>query len=396
MNRGQITSKAVPISRRALDIKPFYVMEVLEKAQVLEAQGIDIVHMEVGEPDFDSPKAVVDAGCNAMQAGQTHYTHSMGIVELRKAIANWHRKQYQTEIDPECIIATSGTSPAMLLAFMAICEPGDEVIISDPHYACYPNLISFAGGTPVKVPVFPENGFQFQPEDIAKAITKRTRAILVNSPSNPTGNVMSASVMTKLTELGPLIVSDEIYHGLVYEGKACSMREFTEFCVIINGLSKLYAMTGWRLGYLIVPPEMSRPVQKMQQNFFISALHFGQTAAISALNGECDGEVRNMVFEYDRRRKLILSRLQSLGLKVAVEPTGAFYVFADARNYCKKLRMCAYDLAFDILEKAHVALTPGTDFGEGGEGYLRFSYATSFNRIEEGLMRLHNYFRARK
>jgi aspartate/methionine/tyrosine aminotransferase len=349
--------------------------------------------MEVGEPGFDTLSPVVETGIKALREGQTHYTHSMGLPELRRAITSWHARQYGTLIDPDCIVVTSGTSPAMLLTFMALCDPGDEVIISDPHYSCYPNLVSFAGGVPVRVAVRPEEGFSLTADAVAAAVTARTRAVVINSPSNPSGHVMNAASMRAIAELGFLVVSDEIYHGLVYEDRAHSMREITDRCVIVDGFSKLFAMTGWRLGYVIVPPELVRPVQKLQQNFFISAAHFGQTAAVTALSSVCEEGVAAMVREYDRRRLLLLDGLPAVGLRIAYRPTGAFYVFADAREYCRSSRLCSYDLAFDILNKAGVAVTPGSDFGEGGEGFLRFSYAAPYERLEEGLRRLGRYFR---
>jgi (5-formylfuran-3-yl)methyl phosphate transaminase len=380
------------VSRRASDIKPFMVMEVLEAAQRLEREGVDVVHMEVGEPGFPTPSPIVEAAARAMNTGHTHYTHSQGIVELREAICGWHWRHYGTTVDPAQVVVTLGTSPAVLLVFMAICEPGDEIIISNPHYACYPQLISFAGGVPVPVCMQPESGFQANGQSLSQAITRRTRAILINSPSNPTGTLISADEMEDLTDLGILVVSDEIYHGLVYGDVAHSIREFTDHSVVINGFSKLYAMTGWRLGYLIAPPGIVRAVQKLQQNLFISACHFGQIAAITALSEECDPFIRAMAKEYDRRRRLILNRLPGLGLRVASEPRGAFYVFADAREHCRARGVTSYELTFDILKHAGVAVTPGSDFGSAGEGFLRFSYATDFSRLEEGLARLGRYF----
>jgi len=380
------------VSQRARDIKPFLVMEVLEAAQCLERNGVDVVHMEVGEPGFETPPPVREAATRAMQAGQTHYTHSLGLYPLRRAIAGWHKRHYATEIDPDCVVVTSGTSPAMLLVFMAICEPGDEVILADPAYACYPQLICFSGGTPVMVRTGPETGFHLNARSVAGAITPRTRGILINSPSNPCGTLIDSQELERLAELGVFAVSDEIYHGLTYGSQARSIREFTEYCAVVNGFSKLYAMTGWRLGYVIAPPDIVRAVQKMQQNFFISACHFAQTAAVTALSEECDRYVETMVQEYRRRRDLVVEGLSRAGIRVAAEPTGAFYVFADVRDYCRRKGLCSYELAFDILNRAHVAVTPGSDFGPGGEGYLRLSYAADYDRLEEGLERLARYF----
>lgn len=380
------------VSERAGSIPPFLVMEVMERAQALESSGADIVHMEVGEPDFDTPGAAIDAAMGALREGKTHYTHSMGRIELREGIAGYYREQYGVDVSPRRIIVTSGSSPALLLVFMAICDPGDEIILTNPHYACYPSLIAFGHGRPVFVDVFEADGFQYRPESIRTAITPSTRAVLVNSPSNPTGNLLSPESMRGIAELGVPVVSDEIYHGLVYEGRAHSILEFTDDAIVINGFSKLFAMTGWRLGYAVVPEALVRPIQKMQQNFFISASDFVQSAALVALS-ECREELEAMRREYDRRRRLVLERLRDLGLGVAVEPAGAFYAFCNMKGVCEKTGMDSYRLAFDILERAHLAVTPGTDFGPGGEGYIRLSYATKFDRIVEGMNRLEQYLK---
>ena len=391
-SQPDLVGGGVKISQKAQSIPPFLVMEVLEHAKALESQGHDIVHMEVGEPDFDTPKCVIENAINSLKCGLTHYTHSMGRMELREDIAAYHLMRYGYEVSPERIIITNGSSPALLMTFMAICDPGDEVILSNPHYACYPNLIQFGQGRPVFVDVFEEDGFQYRPESIQEKITDRTLAILINSPSNPTGNLLSPEVMSRIAKMGILIISDEIYHGLVYGGEVRSILEFTDKAVVINGFSKLFAMTGWRLGYAIVPEKLVRPIQKLQQNFFISAGDFVQEAARTALFG-CADELERMRTEYDRRRKLVLKRLKELELGVKVEPQGAFYVFFNAKKLCEQTGMNSYELAFDILEKAHLALTPGTDFGIHGEGYLRISYATQYEKIEEGLDRLEKYIK---
>jgi aspartate/methionine/tyrosine aminotransferase len=246
------------------------------------------------------------------------------------------------------------------------------------------------------VPVFEEDGFQYRPEAIREKISARTKAIFINSPSNPTGNLLSAERMQEIAEMAarpdaPMIVSDEIYHGLVYEGKDHSILEFTDRAFVLNGFSKLFAMTGLRLGYVIAPPALIRPMQKLQQNFFISANSMVQRAAIAAL--QCAGDdVARMKSIYDERRKFMIRRLREVGLGITVEPTGAFYVFANAKHFSSD----SYKLAFDILEKAHVGVTPGIDFGENGEGYLRFSYANSMENIAEAMNRLEHYFRSRR
>jgi len=374
------------ISDKAKNITPFIVMEVLERASILEKQGINIIHLEVGEPDFDVPSCVLKSSEIALKEGRTHYTHSLGDPELRQEICNSYLRNYGVSIAPDQIIITSGTSPAILMVLYALCNPDDEIILSDPGYACYPNFISLSGAKMVKVPVLEEDGFQYRPENICAAITERTKAIMINSPMNPTGNLLSPETLQAIAKFSPYIISDEIYHGLVYEGRAHSILEYTGKAFVLNGFSKLYAMTGLRLGYLIAPEEFVRPIQKLQQNLFICASSVAQRAGIEALR-EADADVEHMKNIYNERRKYMIGRLRELGFRIMVEPTGAFYIFVDARH----LSTDSYKLAFDILDKAHVGVTPGIDFGENGEGYLRFSYANSLENIIEGLNRLEIY-----
>lgn len=379
------------VSSRAQEIKPFLVMDVLERARELEAEGVDVIHLEVGEPDFEIPQCVKDAICAALEEGYTHYTHSLGCVELREAICDYYQRRYGVSIRPEQVIVTSGTSPAMLLIFSSLLDAGDEVVISDPHYACYPNFIRLVDGVPVTVPVYEEDGFQFRPEEIEARMSGRTKGVLINSPSNPTGNLLSSDRMRAIADLPTYVISDEIYHGLVYEGREHSILEFTDEAFVLNGFSKLYAMTGLRLGYLIAPPSFVRPIQKLQQNLFICANSVIQRAGIAALQ-ESDEDVAHMIRVYDERRRYTIARLRELGFGITVEPTGAFYVFVNASHISND----SYRLAFDILEKAHVGVTPGIDFGSNGEGYLRFSYANSIENIAEGLDRLERYLQRRQ
>ena len=374
------------ISKKAKEITPFIVMEVLEKAAQMERNGINVIHLEVGEPDFDVPKCVSEAVKIAFDEGRTHYTHSLGDPELREEIVKRYFTEYGVTVSPEQIIVTSGSSPAILLTLGVLCETDDEIILSDPGYACYQNFIKFIGAKPVKVPVFEEDGFQYHPNEIYKRISERTKGIMINSPMNPTGNLLSTAVMKQLVNFKPPIISDEIYHGLVYENRAHSILEYSENAFVLNGFSKLYAMTGLRLGYVIAPMEYVRTMQKLQQNLFICASSTAQRAGIAALKNAKDDVVK-MKNTYNKRRKYLIERLQQLGFDLRVPPTGAFYVFVNAKH----LSNDSYKLAFDILEKAHVGVTPGIDFGENGEGFLRFSYANSIENIKEGMNRLEKY-----
>lgn len=373
-------------STRAAQLSPFIVMEVLEKAQAMKAQGEDIVHLEVGEPDFATPTPVKEAALRAMQNDDTHYTHSLGKLSLREEIAHYYWRKYKVEISPEQVLVTSGTSPGMLLVFSVLLEKGEEIILPDPYYACYPNFIRYVDGKPVCVPVSEANGFKYSPEDIKQYLSPLTRAIMVNSPGNPTGSVSSASELKALADLDQIIIADEIYNGLIYEGEEHTILEFTDRAFVINGFSKLFAMTGWRLGYVIAPREYIRTLQIMQQNFFICASSFAQEGGIAALR-DCDQEVKSMVSVYDERRRYLLERLKALGIATRHDPSGAFYALGNVKQYTND----SYRFAFEILEKAKVAVTPGIDFGANCEGYIRFSYANSLENIKEGMNRLEHF-----
>jgi aspartate/methionine/tyrosine aminotransferase len=379
------------ISRRAREITPFLVMDILERAKELERQGAEIIHLEIGEPDYDTPAVVKDAAYRAMAAGETQYTHSQGLIELREALCEHYWEKYRVGVTPEQFIVTSGTSPAMILIFGTLLDPGDEMLLPNLHYACYPNILKLVDAMPRYVPVKEEDGFQLNPAELGSYLTPRTKAVLVNSPGNPTGTLANAANLARIAELGPYVISDEIYHGLVYEGKEHCILEFTDRAFVINGFSKVYAMTGWRLGYLLAPPDFIRPLQKLMQNFFISANPFVQRAGIAALT-QAGPEIEAMRATYDARRRFLLAGLAKLGFKIPVPPTGAFYVFVNARH----LSADSYALAFDILEKAKVGVAPGIDFGPGGEGFLRFSYANSLENLQEGLRRLETYLAQRQ
>ncbi len=377
-------------SKLSEEISPFYVMDVLERAKEIEAKGESVIHFEVGEPDFPTPDVISEEAIRAIKEGDTKYTHSLGILELREAISRTYESNYAIEIPPGRVIVTMGSSPALYLAIISLIEPGEEVIITDPHYACYPQIIKIAGGVPKTFRIYEEEGFQIDIGRLKKAISPRTKAILINSPANPTGVVLRPEVMREISELGIFVVSDEIYHGLVYGGEARTVYEYTETAFAVNGFSKFYSMTGWRLGYLIAPQEFIRPIQKLQQNLFISPNPFVQRAGVKALK-QAGSEALKMRELFDERRKTMIEGLKGLGFKMRSEPEGAFYVFIDASD----LNPNSHELAFDILEKARVAITPGVDFGEGGEGYLRLSYATSIPNIKEGIMRLGEYIHSK-
>jgi len=373
------------------NISPFIVMEVLEKAQAMQAQGEDVIHLEVGEPDFPTPEPVKEAALKALRDDDTHYTHSLGKLSLREEVAAYYHRRFGVNISPEQVIITMGTSPAMLLVFSVLTERGEEIILPNPYYACYPNFIHFLDSRPAYVEVNEEDGFQYRVEDIKARMGQKSKAILVNSPANPTGMVCTAAQLKQLADLPRPVIADEIYSGLVYEGEEHSILEFSDNAFVINGFSKLFAMTGWRLGYVIAPRPYIRPMQILQQNLFICAASFAQEAGIAALRF-CHNEVEQMKEIYNQRRSYLLGRLREMGLATKSEPTGAFYALANVKH----ISTDSYRLAFDILEKARVAVTPGIDFGSNCEGYIRLSYANSLDNIKEGLNRLDYYLKTVK
>jgi aspartate/methionine/tyrosine aminotransferase len=375
-------------SKKSASLPPFHVMEVLERAQELERAGKNIIHLEIGEPDFPTAPHICTAAQDALKAGETKYTHSLGLPQLREAVAEYYNLKFGLDLNLQQVVVTSGTSPALLLLFMGLLEQGDEVVMSNPYYACYPNFVEYLGGKPVFEHTHEDAGFSLEPEGVARKITDKTKAILINSPCNPTGSVMYPETMRGIAEAAGEVpvISDEIYQGLIYKGKDHSILEFTDNAFVLNGFSKLYAMTGWRLGYLIAPPEYIRPLQKLQQNFFICANSFVQHAGVAALRGTQE-HVKEMVATYDKRRRYILKSLREIGFGIKSEPEGAYYVLANADEF----GLDSLELSRRILEEAGVAVTPGIDFGDGAEGYLRFSYANSLDNIKEGLDRVDRY-----
>jgi len=380
--------RLVKMRNTVVDMPPFYAMEVMERAQELERQGRSIIHLEVGEPDFPTPSCITEAAVKAIREGKIYYTASVGLLELREAIAEHFLQKYDVSVSLDQVIVTNGCSPGLLITFSALLEEGDDVIISNPHYPCYPNFVRFLGCTPKFVKISEQDGFQYNPEDIKDKIGPSTKAIAINSPGNPTGQVLDADTMSRIAALGPTVVSDEIYHGLVYEGKEHSILEFTGNAFVINGFSKQFAMTGWRLGYVIAPKKYVRLLQKLVQNFFIAANTISQWAGIAALK-EAAHDVQRMVNIYDKRRKLMIQRLRKIGFRMAVEPTGAFYVFANAKRFTND----SLKFSSELLEKTGVGTAPGIDFGRNAEGYIRFSYANSIENISKGMDRIEQYLK---
>jgi len=380
----------IPLSRRTAQIKPFLAMELMERAKVLQAQGRDIIYLCLGEPDVPTPAAIVAAAGKALAEQATSYTHSLGLLELREQICQHYRLTYGVDITPDQVMVSAGTSPLMLLLFSALLEEGDELIFSDPGYACYPSFVRFAGGVPVPVRTAAKNGFQPRADEVRALLSERSRGLLINSPSNPAGSILSSRDLAALAELPIPIISDEIYHGLTYAGEEQSILQHTQDAFVLGGFSKAYAMTGWRLGYLIAPLPVMRRLQILHQNFMICANHFVQRAGIVALR-DCQAEVEGMRTLYNQRRVKLIKGLRRLGFGVHFEPQGAFYVLADARH----IDGDSQRLALAILEQTGVAVTPGIDFGDGAEGFLRFSYTRPQEDLDQALERISLYLKRR-
>ena len=381
------------ISDRSRNITSFIAMEILEKAKAMEALGHRVIQLQLGEPDFDTPAVIKEAHARALADNYTHYTPSLGDTSLKEALAEYYHTRYGVKIEPERFVICPGSSWGLSMLCGAILNPGDRVIITDPCYPCYDNMINYHGAVPVRVPVREEEGFLYRPEEIESNLGEGVKAILINSPGNPTGTILDEERLRRIASLGPLVISDEIYHGLTYGPEpAHSILEYTDNAVVVSGFSKLFAMTGWRLGYLILPPnpELLRTMLVLAQNFLLSTSAAVQKAGICALTSAWP-EVEQMRQTYDRRRQILIAGLKRLDFGIKVEPTGAFYVLANASH----LSTDSYSLAFDILERAGVATDPGIDFGPGGEGFLRFSYASSEANIEEALARLGHYLEER-
>ncbi|HXK45989.1 MAG TPA: pyridoxal phosphate-dependent aminotransferase [Deltaproteobacteria bacterium] len=375
-------------SRTAKTIRPFLVMDIMEKANTMAAAGRNVIHLEVGEPDFDTPECIRTAAVAAMTRGRTHYTDSLGIPELRNAIAEHYERTYGVTVDEGHIVVTAGSSPALLMAIACLADAGDEVAMTDPYYACYPNFVKVLGARPLLIPTGSPDGFQLSPDRAAGLLSKATKALIVNSPANPTGVCLDTDHMNSLAELPVPIISDEIYHGLVYGSQQHTMLEFTDDAIVINGFSKAYAMTGWRLGWAVFPKALIRSVQKLQQNLMICAPSIAQWGGVAALR-EAEKDVADMHRTFARRRTVMLAEMARHGFNVEVEPTGAFYVLVNMRRYTADSRA----FALDILDHTGVGVTPGIDFGPGAEGYIRFSYANSEKNIVEGVSRVAAYLK---
>ena len=364
--------------------------QVLAKAQALEAKGMDIVHLEIGEPDFDTPQNIRDAATKALNKSYTHYCNSQGIVQLRVEIAKEMERTRGVPVNPERVIVTPGAKPIMFYSILALLDKGDEAIYPNPLFPIYESMINFTGAKAVPVPLREELDFRFDIDELRSKVTSRTKLIILNSPHNPTGGVLEEDDIRSIAEIAQkyniIVLSDEIYEHIIYEGKPFSIASLPgmlDRTILLNGFSKTYAMTGWRLGYAVMPPELVEPVVRLISNSVSCTTPFIQYAGIEALTGPQDS-VPKMVNEFRKRRDLIVDGLNQIPGISCRRPKGAFYVFPNV----KKLGVDCNRFADYLLNEAGVATLPGIHFGKYGEGYLRLSYATSLENIKKGLKRI--------
>ncbi|MDX8387926.1 MAG: aminotransferase class I/II-fold pyridoxal phosphate-dependent enzyme [Ghiorsea sp.] len=376
--------------RRIDQIEPFRVMQLLERAKELESEGKSIIHLEIGEPDFLTPKPILEAAKNLLDTTNQFYTPSTGAPELQMALSAWYKTEYGIDVAPERILITPGTSGAFSLLYAVLLEQGESVLLPDPGYPCQRNFVRLAGGEPINVPVKEDSRYHLNESLVRESWLPSTRAAVSINPSNPTGTVIDINHLRGLVkachELGGYLISDEIYHGLTYGLKAPCALEADDEAIVVNGFSKRWAMTGWRIGWVIVPEELIEPCRRVMQNIFISAPTLSQYTAIEALKNTDDIEAMRLA--YDERRQYLLKALPKLGFEITVEPKGAFYIYANVA----KITDDANQFCWDVLEEIGVAITPGEDFGVyKSNEHVRFSYATSLESLKEGVARLKGY-----
>ncbi len=387
---------AARVAQRLDGVEPFHVLELAARAAELEAAGRNIVHMEIGEPDFLSPKPVCEAGMRVIETGRLFYTPALGLPVLRETIARFYRTRYGVEVSPSRIIITSGASGALLLAIAVLIDNGDEVLMADPGYPCNRNFVRMMGGVADEIAVGADSGYQLTPELVAQRWTPRTRAVMVASPSNPTGTLMADAALKEIAAIaaarGGVMIVDEIYHGLVYEGDYSTALKFSDQVFVINSFSKYFNMTGWRLGWMVVPEGYLRAFEKLSQNIYLSSPTPSQHAAVAAFEPETIAILEARRAEFKARRDYLLPALRELGFRIPVVPQGAFYIYADCSALCDD----SFAFARDLLESAGVAITPGADFGtNAADKHVRFAYTNAVPVLAEGVRRIAAYLAAR-
>ncbi len=391
----RLITGAVPrAAARMADIEPFHVMQIIARAKALEAQGRSIVNMVVGEPDFPIAPLVREAAQRVLETGHLHYTPALGITPLRDTISSWYRTRYHVQVPAARIAVTTGSSGALLLTMGVLLNPGDEVLLADPGYPCNRHFVRAMDGTPVGIPVGPHSAYQLTAELVERHWTPRTKAVLVCSPSNPTGTMISPQALREIHQTvrakGGVLISDEIYHGLTYGPEAPTALAFGDDVFVINSFSKYFGMTGFRLGWLVAPEAFIFDVDKLAGNLYISPPDIAQRAALAAFEPDTIALLEERRELYRQQRDFLVPALKALGFEVPVIPEGAFYVYAN----CTRFTDDSYAFCWDVLEKAGVAITPGLDFGHNDpQHHVRFSYPKPVAVLEEGVRRLREYLR---
>lgn len=380
------------ISNRMDEFSPFYVMELLQRAKVLEAEGRDIIHMEIGEPDFPTPKTVVKAGIEQIKQGEIKYLPAQGLPQLREKISWFYQEKYRVKVEPSRIFISPGASGAFLLALGVSLNPRQEVLMADPCYPCNENFVKFFGGHPSLVNVDANTNYQLTSELIVQNWSENSHGVLIASPSNPTGTVIEKTELKKcidwVAKQQGSFYSDEIYHGLHYQDEMVSALNFSQDVFVINSFSKYFAMTGWRIGWLIVPDQFIDPAERLAQNIFISTATHSQHAALAAFSEANLNELEARKKEFQRRRDFLYENLIKLGFNVAVKPQGAFYIYAD----CSRFTEDSFQFARDLLEEQGVAVTPGKDFGKyKANCYIRLAYTVSIAKMTHALERIEKF-----
>jgi aspartate/methionine/tyrosine aminotransferase len=378
-------------AERMARIQPFHVMALLARARELEAAGRSVIHMEIGEPDFDTPQPVIDAGIAALRRGHTHYTPAVGLTALRERIAGFYRERYRVTVEPERIIITPGASAALHLVLSVLVNPGDSVLMTDPGYPCNRNLVHLLNAEPRGIPVDATTAYQPTPEQVQAHWDGKVTALMLASPSNPTGTLLGLQDIRRLFAMvrkqGSLIV-DEIYHGLTYAGAVQTALAVSDEIFVINSFSKYFGMTGWRLGWLVAPASSMADLDKLAQNLFLAAPTPAQHAALAAFEPDNIAILEARREEFRARRDYLLPVLRESGFDIPVTPEGAFYLYAD----CSRFTDDSFTFATRLLEEAGVAITPGIDFGSHRpERHVRFACTTSLENLEEGVRRLTDF-----
>jgi len=380
------------MARRIQAIEPFHVMDILARAKHLESSGRKIVHMEIGEPDFVTAQPVIEAGVSALRAGHTFYTPALGLPDLREAISLYYKHTYGADVPARRIVVTPGASGALQLALAALVDPGDRVLMSDPGYPCNRHLVHHINGNPIGIPVGPDDGFQLTGHAIRSHSEPPSKVVMAASPSNPTGAILNEDRLRDLIDAcaatGNYLVVDEIYHGLVYGDRLATALSLSDDIFIVNSFSKFFGMTGWRVGWLVVPESFIRAIDKLAQNIFLAASTIAQHAAIAALQPDSLSIMEQRRARFQERRDYLLAELQRLGYMIPVIPGGAFYIYAN----CQHISSDSLKLSQDLLESAGVAITPGCDFGTfQAQRHVRFAYTTQMEQLRLGIERLEHY-----